>query len=148
MHMNRGVLIFAGLVAFYTVEPASAGWELEKKTDPLTDKVIATATSSYLEGTTRRAAIVRCTGLQLEVLFVFGEFLGDGNVLIKYRADRLPPVDASWLPSANGTAVFADNDADIARMLAKGTSFIIEAMDFRGQPHRSTFDLNGAAQPI
>ena len=121
---------------------------MDEKTDPLTDEKVTTAISSYTVGLAQRSAVVRCKGTKLEVYFGFGEFLDNDRVPVRYRLDKEPPLDEKWFPSAEGTAVFAREDADIARLLMKGTTFIVEAKDFRGQPHRASFDLSGARQTL
>jgi hypothetical protein len=130
---------------------ANSGWVVEKKTDPLTDEGVTTAISTYSAGRVKRTVVVRCIGKQLNVIFDFGEFLNNDQVPIRYRLNKTPLTEAKWFPSAEGTAVFADEDAEIARMLMQGGTFIVEAEDYRGQPHRSTFNLSGssgAIQPV
>ncbi|MDR0769662.1 MAG: hypothetical protein LBE75_00470 [Burkholderiales bacterium] len=132
------------ILAHTSLAIAGSGWVLDEKIDPLTDERVATATSSYAVGLAKRSAIVRCKGTKLEVYFGFGEFLNNDLVPVRYRLDKELLVDEKWFPSAEGTAVFAREDTDIARLFMKGTTFIIEAEDFRGQPHRASFDLSGA----
>ncbi len=132
------------LVFVPTAAVAGSGWLLDKKVDPLTDQNVVTALSSYSVGITKRTAIVRCTGAKLEVYFDFGEFLNNDLVPIRYRVDKASLVDEEWFPSADGTAVFAKEGAELARLLMGGSMLIIEAQDFRGQPHRASFDLTGA----
>ena len=135
-------------LAHASLAMAGPGWVLDEKVDPLTDEKIATAMSNYAVGLAQRSAVVRCKGTKLEVYFGFGEFLNNDRVPVRYRLDKNPLVDEKWFPSAEGTAVFAHEDAEIARLLIKGTTFIIEAEDFRGQPHRASFDLSGARQTL
>lgn len=123
-------------------------WETTSEADPLTDKNIKTASTSYSVGITRRSAVVRCNGNQFDVYFSFGEFLDDDRVHVRYRLDKLPLSEEEWHPSSDGTAVFADEASEISRLLIQGGVFIIEVDDFRGQPHRSTFELVGASESI
>ncbi|OGS81731.1 MAG: hypothetical protein A2061_02540 [Gallionellales bacterium GWA2_59_43] len=124
-------------IAHASLAVASPGWVLDEKVDPLTEEKVSTAISSYAAGLAQRSAVVRCKGKKLEVYFGFGEFLDNDQVPVRYRLDKKPLVDEKWFPSAEGTAVFAREDADVARLLLKGTTFIIEAEDFthdnRGQ---------------
>lgn len=137
----------AGL-AYVSLATASPSWVLDEKIDPLTDQKISTAISSYSVGLAQRSAVVRCKGTKLEVYFGFGEFLNNDRVPVRYRLDKEPLAEEKWFPSAEGTAVFAGEDADIARLLLKGSTFIIEAEDFRGQPHQASFDLTGSKQTL
>lgn len=136
------------ILAHASLAIAGQGWALDEKVDPLTDEKVTTALSSYAVGLAQRSAVVRCKGTKLEVYFGFGEFLNNDQVPVRYRLDKEPLVDEKWFPSAEGTAVFAHEDADIARLLMKGSTFIIEAEDFRGQPHRASFDLSGTKQTL
>lgn len=142
------IAISIACLAHASTATASQRWVLDEKIDPLTDERVTTAISKYSIGLAQRSAIVRCKGTSLEVYFGFGEFLNNDRVPVRYRVDKEPLVEGKWLPSAEGTAVFAREDADIARLLLKGTTFIIEAEDFRGQPHRASFELTEARQPL
>lgn len=129
---------------------AGPSWVLDQKVDPLTDEKIATAFSSYSVGVSRRAVGVRCTNKKFDISFGFGEFLNSRgkSVYVRYRVDKAPLVREQWSASVDGTAVFAKDDVGLARLLMNGATFIIEAEDFRGQPHRATFDLTGAADAL
>lgn len=122
----------------------AASWQLEEKQDPLTDESVSTA--SLLEG--RQGAVVRCKKRNLDTYFNVGDYLGNKLIEVRYRVDKQPLVSDRWLPSADGTAVFASDEADVARQLLSGTTLVIEATDFRGQPHRATFNLEGASVAI
>lgn len=142
------ILVTVVGVAYASLAVASPGWVLDEKIDPLTDEKVSTATSSYSVGLVQRSAFVRCKGTKLEVYFGFGEFLNNDQVPVRYRLDKEPLVDDKWFPSAEGAAVFAREDAEIARLLIKGNTFIIEAKDFRSQPHRASFDLSGTRKTL
>jgi hypothetical protein len=113
--------------------------------DPFTDQCVVTALASYAEGMSKRTACIRCAGAKLDVCFDFGEFLADDRVSIRYRIDKGPVANEEWFPSAEGTAVFANEPAELVRFLMRGSMLNIEAQDFRGQPHRASFDLAGAS---
>lgn len=138
------------LILCLAIMPALAypRWELSIDVDPLTDKKISTAIQSMKVGIAQSSAVVRCNGGKLESYFIFGSFLDNDPVAVRFRVDKNPMIEEKWSPSANGSGVFANDDASVARALSKGTSAIIEAEDYRGQPHRVTFDLAGAAKAI
>lgn len=127
---------------------ANADWSVASSIDPLTGQAIATAASSYDDGGFIRSAVVRCTGTRLEVLVGFQEFLDTDLVPVRYRIDTQPLESQKWNPSADGTAVFASEQADIARAMLTGHQLIVEATDFRGVAHRATFELAGAQDSI
>lgn len=127
---------------------AATNWSLYQSADPLTDQHVVTASTSYSEGWREKQVAVRCVGKKLEVFVHFGEFLSTDDVTIRYRFDKNSLVEENWATSAKGTAVFANESADIARLLMRGKRFIIEAVDFRGQPYRATFDLKGSSEKI
>lgn len=122
---------------------ANPGWLFDEEIDPLTDQVVSTAILVYVAGTSKRAAIVRCREVEFDVYFDFGEFLDTEKIPVRYRVDKAPLVEEEWLP-AGRTGVFADDKIGLARQLMNGATFIIEVTDYRGQPHRASFDLTGA----
>lgn len=147
MRIIRYFLCVAAL-AYASAATATSGWVFSKSVDSLTDKNIATAMSSHKDGLDQRTAVVRCAGEKLEIYFGFGGFLNDDRVPVRYRLDKHPLVKAMWLPSADGSAVFATEAADLARLLMKAKTFVIEATDFRGKPYRASFGLAGAKKKI
>ncbi len=139
---------FALLVTVLMPLVALADWNLDQGVDPLTDEEIYVAKSDYQINIHTRSAVVRCAGLEFEVYFDFDEFLDNDLVKIRYRVDKDELEEGLWSPSADGTAVFAKRPEDIAHKLAQGSQFIIEADDFRGVRHRSTFSLQGSSSAI
>ncbi len=138
------VVLFTLIVISANGVHAQASWLLTEKSDPLTDERVTTAV--LRSGDT--AVVVRCDGSVFEVYVEVGEYLSNDMVSVRYRVDKGDLKEALWLPSAKGTAVFADEDAAIARAMASGSTFILEATDFRGQPHRVTFDLANSAEVL
>lgn len=128
------VLAAAGLVHSQTI------WSLSTKNDSLTDAVVTTATLRAGD----KALTVRCNGTRLEFYVDFGRYLSSELVSVRYRIDKAALHEELWNPSATGTAIFARDDASITRDLIGGETFIIEAQDYRGQPHRASFDLGNA----
>lgn len=124
----------------------SMGWQLTEKQDELTDEAITTATFAELDS--RQGAVVRCKNRKLETYFSFGKYLGNKLTTVRYRIDKQPLIEEYWSPSADGTALFAREEAGIARAMLSGTNIVLEAKDFRGQPHRASFDLEGASVAI
>lgn len=107
----------------------------------MTDETVEIASTSYKEGTQLRGLLVRCTNKKLDIYVEFGEYLSNKSVDVRYRIDKNQLVEESWFPSARGTAVFAKEDADLARQMLGGSTMIVEAHDYRGQSYRATFDL-------
>jgi hypothetical protein len=127
---------------------ANDKWVLDSGKDPLTDAKVVTARSSYTEGIVKKFAVVRCVDKKLEIFFDFGEFLGDKNIPVRYRFDSGQLYDREWPPSADGTAVFSDFPEIIGLEFMKDSKFIIEATDFRGVPHRDSFELTDGHDAI
>ncbi len=125
-----------------------ADWNLDQGIDPLTDEEIFVARTEYREGIHTRSVTVRCAGGEFSVYFGFDEFLDDDPVVIRYRVDKAELQQDRWVPSARGTAVFADKPANLAYQLAHGSQFIIEVEDFRGVRDRSAFSLQGSSAAI
>lgn len=117
-------------------------WKLDTKTDPFTDETVTTAVGLSGTGIREKKAVVRCKGMELSTYFVFPEYLGSDLMNVKYRVNKKIPVEERWFPSSKGTAVFAGDDAHLARLLMTGDSFIIEVTDFRGVPNTASFDLS------
>jgi hypothetical protein len=92
--------------------------------------------------------VVQCAEGEFEVYFEFDQFLGGDPVLVRFRVDKADLQKGRWDLAAGGTAVFADDPNRVAYQLAHGSSFIVEAQDFRGVRHRSTFDLKGSTAAI
>ena len=126
---------------------ANSGWLFDKKVDPLTDEVVSTAILAYTAGASKRAAVVRCRKETFDVYFDFGKFLDNEKIPVRYRVDKVPLVEEEWLP-AGRTGVFADDKAGLVRQLMNGAMFIIEATDYRGQPHRASFNIIGASDAL
>ncbi|MFC1688093.1 hypothetical protein ACFL07_00350 [Pseudomonadota bacterium] len=134
--------LFIGLLIFFISSSAlGSNWAIKKEVDPLTDEVIAIAHSG-------KQAYVRCQESKLKVYFNFDEYLDDERVNVRYRLDKERLIEEKWWPSATGTSVFALEAADVARVLTRGSTFIIEAKDFRGQSYRLTIDLTGSSSAI
>lgn len=143
--MNKLAHMLALWIIFIpTVAIEASEWTLDEQVDPLTDDRVTTARSSYSAGPTTRWAVIRCTGTRLEAYFDFDVFLDRDPVSVRYRIDREPLAEEKWLASADGTSVFANEDADLARQLISGSSLVIEARDYRGQSYRANFDVSNA----
>lgn len=127
---------------------AAQEWTFSTKVDALTEKRVSTAMSGQAQDVDGHAVVVRCTDGSLETYFNFGQYLGNEDITVRYRLDTQPLVEAKWSPSADGTAVFSSEPTATARLLTTGKSLIIEAVDFRGQHYRATYNLTGAAQAI
>jgi hypothetical protein len=82
------------------------------------------------------------------VYFEFDEYLGGDLVNVRYRVDKGELEHDRWGPSARGTMVFASKPEVVVYKLVHGSEFIIEAEDFRGVRHRSTFSLMGSSEAI
>lgn len=123
-------------------------WAVEEKSDPLTDERVVTASVAQRSGTSTQVAIVRCQGSKFEVYFDFGAYLSNGNVPVRYRLDRSDVVAEDWNPSARGTAAFAKHPTELARAMLSASGIVVEAQDFRGQPHRASFPLSDARTAI
>ena len=128
---------------------ALADWTLDQGVDSLTDAPIYVARTDYqIDRIHTRSAFVRCAGAEFDVYFDFDEYLGDDLVAVRYRVDTGELEHDRWSPSARGTVVFVGNPEDVAYKLVHGSQFIIEAENYRGVRHRSTFSLLGSSAAI
>jgi hypothetical protein len=143
-------LLLSILLLASPVANASSKWTLDTQSDPLKDQSISMASTSYNEGASSLGLFVRCGGNKLDAVVHFDEFLEhEDNVTVRYRIDKQALVETKWTPSATGDAVFAPDALNLAYSIMNGTSaFIIEAVDFRGQPYRASFTLVGAKDKI
>jgi hypothetical protein len=127
---------------------AMAIWLSTQTTDPITDQTVTTATTEYAAGAWNRSIVVRCTGKELETFVDFGEYLNDDTASVQYRFDKDAVEKGLWTPGGGGTAVFAYESRDVARRMVTGSTFVLEATDFQGQPHRALFDITGAGPSV
>lgn len=142
----RTALLLTTLAYLFPAIAHAAGWRFQKQEDALTEEVIATASISNTE--LEQGVVIRCTGRKLEAYVNTGTYLGSEMLEVKYRVDKNPLRTESWMPSADGTAVFASEEREFSRALSTGSKFVLEAIDFHGQAHRVTFDLVGASAAI
>lgn len=131
-----------------TMESSGPSWELIRGKDEMTDESRITAQVTGTDSSSRNLLIVRCVGKRLEALATFEEYLGNDSRPVKYRIDQLTPKSESWSISAKGTAVFAPENADFSRQLMAAKRVIIEAEDYRGVPHRATFEWSNGSKLI
>ena len=122
----------------------SDAWSIQQDTDALTDETVTRVISTNVAGVREQMAVVRATGRRLDLYVDFGEYLSDDFVPIRYRVDKAAVANESWSPSAEGTSVFAAEPAELTRLLMQASVIVLEAQDYRGQPHRATFSLAGA----
>ena len=112
-------------------------WTLSETSDPFTDEHSVSVRAVVGDA----SIIVRCVDNRLEAYVNVDNYLGDDRLDVRYRFDSLQAHEEEWLPSADGTAIFADNDADFARGLMSAGRFAFEVRDFRGVPHQAIGDL-------
>lgn len=141
--------ILAGLLC---LTPAAAGadgaWSLDRSPDFRTGETTVAASTLYREGPVAKGAVVRCSRGSLDVYVEFGEPLGSERSTVRYRADRAEWKREEWKVSADGTAVFARDEVDVARLWMRGARFVIEASGPRGELRRAAFVLTGSGEPI
>ncbi len=152
MTKRRQALVIS-LLTILTISPLFADasdskWTLDTKTDPFTDETVAIAVGSSGAGTNKNSAVIRCKGTEFSTYFNFREYLGNDLMEVRYRVNKEKVVEDKWLPSSKGTAIFAVDDAHLARLLMTGDSFVIEVTDFRGVGHTASFDLSGSYDAI
>ena len=121
-------------MAILTAPFATAqSWTLSETLDPFTDELSVSVRAVVGDA----SIIVRCADNRLEVYVNVDDYLGDDQLDVRYRFDSLQVREEEWYPSADGRAVFADNDADFARRLMSASRFAFEVRDFRGVPHQA-----------
>ena len=112
-------------------------WTLTETSDPFTDEQSVSVRAVVGDVN----IVVRCMDNRLETYVNVDDFLGDDRLDVRYRFDSLQAQEEQWYPSADGTAVFANNDSDVARRLMAASRFAFEVRDFRGVPHQAVGDL-------
>src|SRR5262245_647853 len=141
--------VLVGLLSLASAKAlADAAWSLERSSDPRTGATLATAFTIYREGPLAKGAVVRCRERTLEVYVELGEPLGRARAPVKYRADKSGWRSEEGAVSSDGSAVFARNQAEIARLWMRGARFVIETTSARGEPRRAAFVLTGSSQVI
>lgn len=128
---------------------ARSSWKYSVSNDEFSDKSIHMASVLTAKDV---FGLVRCNvQKELEVFFSVGSYIGSGDEYkVRYRIDKDSAVSGKWSVSSEGTAVFLDKDAgkELSRGLMKGNKFLLEATDYRGTSHRSTFPLKGSNRAI
>ena len=145
MNLRICFIIYLGIF-FSSMTAANSGWILDEKIDSFTDQKVVVAIASGGGGN----LAIRCQGENFDVYVNFGEYLGDKLIDVRYRIDKDSPVNSKWNSSTNGSTVFVDERSKkhLSRLFMKGDTFLIEATDFRGTPHRASFDLTGSSEAI
>lgn len=125
-------------------------WDFSSTVDDFEDTSISVARTKTNDG--KGLAFVRCNAkTKLEVVFSNGQYMGtEKSLLVKYRIDKNEVVNQRWRPSTEGTSLFvgSSDKYPLARSLANGEKIIIEARDYKGTPHKFSFTLTGAKEPI
>lgn len=150
--MNQKKQIIGAAVLSLAASSAWAGgWMLEQRTDALSDEKFMTAfTAEESAGFPSKVLAIRCRGGDLEVFVRFQKYLGDRQIRVISRVDRDRPRNEEWdaWAAASGTVLYVPNAVPMTRDLVKGSSFIVEATDYRGVVHRATFSLAEAEPKI
>ncbi|ABZ76351.1 hypothetical protein Shal_1786 [Shewanella halifaxensis HAW-EB4] len=125
-------------------------WEFSSTVDDFADTSISIASTKTSDG--KGMAFVRCNAkTKLEIVFADGQYMGTGKSLsVRYRIDKDEVVNQRWRPSTEGTSLFVGSSGKypLARNLANGEKIIIEVKDYKGTPHKFSFALTGAKEPI
>ena len=151
--MSRKCLLLVGtailgIIAVSAAEATShSTWKIQKDTDPFTDETVSVA-MTFGSSSSSRSVVVRCKGTEFSAYVNFADYLSNDSVDVRYRLDKDQPVTERWSPSSDGTAVFGRHQEHLARLLMKGSLFVIEAIDYRGVPHRASFKLSGSSDAI
>ena len=153
MSMSRKghLLIVTATLSLVTITVAattlSSSWRYNEDTDPFTDETVSVATTFGRQNSST-SVVILCKGTKFSAYVQFADYLSNNSVDIRYRIDKAPSVSEIWSPSSAGTAVFGRHQEHLARLLMKGHSFVIEAVDYRGVPHRASFNLTGSSDAI
>jgi hypothetical protein len=148
MRSSVGTLLLGVVLVAIAVTPADPGWVSESKTDSVPGQGDVHTLSTYSVGAPEGRVIVRCAGHKLDVQFELEEFHARDQAAVRYQANAAPWATDTWFTSAKGTAVSARHAAEIARLLMRSETFIIEAEDRHGHSHGSKFELAGAPLAI
>lgn len=131
-------LLFWGVIAVPVLANAQSGvWTKSTSLDPFTDTQIVSVRATVGSF----SIIVRCAKNELDAYVDVDDYLGNDRLNVRYRFDALQPREQKWLPSGDGTAVFADEDAEFARELINANRLAFEVHDFRGVVHQAVGDL-------
>ena len=84
---------------------------------------------------------IRCDGSgSTDIFVVFGAYLGNDRLKVRYKFDDNEPVSESWMSSTDGNAVFLPaNYRDFRAGLLEADEVLFEGQDFRGSRYRASF---------
>lgn len=126
-------------------------WDWQRSKDNLTGKEILVGlyfSNHNNSSPLNSKVIVRCQDNKFEVYFNFYEFLDRESAPVRYKVNNQPLVEETWNTSTEGQSVFAKDAPAVARKLAKGEKFVIEARDHSSNPHQMVIDLSGSEYAI
>lgn len=126
-------------------------WNWRRSKDNLTGKEILVGLyfSNHNNSSPQNSkVVVRCQDNKFDVYFNFYEFLDRESSSVRYKLDNHPLVEEKWNTSTDGQSVFAKDAPDVARKLAKGEKFVIEAKDYSSNSHQMAIDLAGSEYVI
>lgn len=131
---------------------ASSAWKVTRRTDPVTDALFVTASTTgamiSVGGIMRRPEFALRRGPNgIEALFSLGgegaNFPRAGSV-VTLRLDDAPAEETAWGPSEDRSVLFYRGDADeLARRLRSASRLIVRASTTLGHTATATFDLSG-----
>lgn len=131
---------------------ASSAWKVTRRTDPVTDALFVTASTTgamiSVGGIMRRPEFALRRGPNgIEALFSLGgegaNFPRAGSV-VTLRLDDAPAEETAWGPSEDRSVLFYRGDAEeLARRLRSASRLIVRASTTLGYTATATFDLAG-----
>lgn len=127
---------------------AADQWRFYKGTKAIDDTPYSGAYITIGSLLNKKTVEVRCTGNELFAYVDFSRYLDNERVQIRYRINKREPVDESWLPSAEKTAVFANDAESFALLLVAGNRLVFEATNYQAQTYTATFPLRNSAKTI
>ncbi len=118
-------------------------WKLTEITSQVDGTPRLAAVLEASEGTS--ALVVRCHDRVTEAYISMRTYIGTAEALpITYRIGDAAPVDARWLPSRDGSALFLANPTlamAFFRLLPADTTLRLRIRDFQGRSDEFTFAL-------
>jgi len=142
---------FLSALFAFSISATSSGateWVYFEEANPLTRELdfwssfrakSATAQTNY--GTKYMTIFAACIEGQLDISVNVEEYLGRGQIGVRYRVDEANIVSEQWRASADGTGVFVPrNFKDFRKGLQDGNTLAFGTVDYRGASYTTVFE--------
>src|SRR5262249_47526606 len=120
-----------------------ANWNIEESKSPIDDSPQITASLTAVDGA---VLLLRCKEKGTDVLVAKPmTYLGSESIKVITRINDGKPIEAAWIPSKNGQAVFAPAAIQFIRALPENGKLFIRAVGFNGANLDGLFNLGNVS---